>query len=228
MKARSPSGPQPVRTHRFPRVSRTHLEAGWQLDAGQALPQGPILHCAQPCWPRLAALNLSPGRLGCPRREPGGEGPGESLCCSSTSIWKLSGSWDCVEGQRDGAHISAAGPWLAGRGSDGREAAREWQWWGGQSSPCPERKRGTSLIPGVVLGLPAIGWLPALWTPVPAGPPLLHRPGHAWCLLYRKRLCRVFCGDAGAALPRTRFFGPFPPSWAQAEPSHSTTSLRSN
>lgn len=155
MKVQSPGAPQPAWTHRFPCMGRM-WGAGSQMWF-RLCPRDPscAMLCAQPCRPCLAALSLFPGKLGSPRREPGGEGPGEGLCCSDTSSWKLSGSWDCAEGQRDRAHMALLqGPaWLAGAVMVEKQPGR-WQQGGAAEQPLPRGEAGNRPHPWCGSGPP--------------------------------------------------------------------------
>lgn len=120
--------------------------------------------------------------------------------------------------------------WLAGVVMVEKQPGR-WQQGGWQSSPCPEGKRGISLIPGVALP----------WTSLQSGGCLPHEPQ----CLRGPRCCTApttlgaFCIKRGFAEFSAVMLGPcslgqgflglFPPlAGTEAEPSHGAASLQSN
>ena len=190
--APSPAGP----TGWFPSVGRTRpeggcpqgggLPAGW---GGTACPRDPscAVLCAQLCQ---AAPSLSRESWAAP-----GVSLRRGLWCSQREARR---SGHCAEGR--GTRVPAPGPtWLAEKQPRGGRV---------QSSPCP-RDSGAPGSP------PLWCWGPHAGRSLPQAPSARGTRGctapasrRASCV---ERDCGVFCGDAGAALPRTTFPGPLPP-----------------
>lgn len=96
--------PLPVHGQDVPQEGLAHGQGAGRWMWGQAVPQGPIPHHA-----------LCPALLSCPEPVPRKAGLPQ---CPQLEAW-----WDTAEGQD--RCVPAERPWLASRGTVGREADRE-------------------------------------------------------------------------------------------------------